>query len=137
LDTNFSLKLADCALARDLFPNDYHCLANNEYKPVAWMSFESLNENVNNIRTEIWSCGVFLWECFSLCAQPYDNIDPFDLGDYLFKSEQNRLQKPLHCPNELFDLYKKCWLINPENRPSLKEVFYTLHKFYSSLDNYV
>jgi RYK receptor-like tyrosine kinase len=28
------LRLADAALSRDLFPNDYHCLGHNENRPV-------------------------------------------------------------------------------------------------------
>ena len=28
------LRLADSALSRDLFPNDYHCLGHNENRPV-------------------------------------------------------------------------------------------------------
>lgn len=137
LDSNLSLKLADTALSRDLFPDDFQCLADNENKPVFWLALETLKDNVLDIQTEIWACGVFLWECFSLAAQPYEGIDPFEMQDYLSESESNRLQKPVNCPNELYDMFKKCWNSVPEDRPTLKEVFYALHKFYSNLDNYV
>lgn len=137
LDTNLSLKLSDYALSRDMFPEDYHCLNDDESKPIYWMALETLNENVNNFQSEIWSCGVFLWECFSLGAMPYENMNPTELVDFLNASDSNRLQKPNNCPNELFNMYKKCWETDPNNRPTLKEVFYALHKFYSNLDNYV
>lgn len=137
LDTNLSLKLADNGLSRDLFPDDYHCLANNENNPVAWMALETLQDNVMNFQAEVWSCGVFLWECFSLSAQPYENIDPMELTEWLGASSENRLAKPSNCPNELYDLYKKSWDADPASRPTLKEMFYALHKFYSNLDNYV
>lgn len=135
LDTNLSLKLSDYALSRDMFPEDYHCLADNENRPIGWMSLETLTDNVNNIQSEIWSCGVFLWECFSLAAMPYENIDSSELINHL--NAANRLKKPANCPNELFDIFKNCWEADPSSRPTLKEVFYTLHKFYSNLDNYV
>lgn len=137
LDSKLSLKLSDCALSRDLFPNDYHCLANNENLPVCWLAIETLTDNVMNIQSEIWSCGVFLWECFSLASQPYEMLDPFELADHLNASELNRLQKPVNCPNELYEIYKKSWNREPSDRPTLKEIFYALHKFYSNLDNYV
>lgn len=137
LDSNLSLKLADTALSRDLFPDDFQCLADNENKPVFWLAIETLKDNVLDIQTEIWACGVFLWECFSLAAQPYEGMDPFEMQDYLTANESNRLQKPVNCPNELFDMFKNCWHSMPEERPTLKEVFYSLHKFYSNLDNYV
>lgn len=137
LDSNLSLKIADCALARDMFPEDYHYLAKNENKPICWMAIETLTENVMNIQSEIWSCGVFLWECFSLAAQPYADLDASEIVDYLKEKETNRLPKPVNCPNELYDMYSKSWNSDPLNRPTLKEIFYALHKFYSTLDNYV
>ena len=57
LDTNYALKIADFALSRDLFPRDYNCLADNENKPTSWMALESLNDNVFNVKTDIWACG--------------------------------------------------------------------------------
>lgn len=37
-----NVKVADNALSRDLFPNDYHCLGDNENRPVKWLAIESL-----------------------------------------------------------------------------------------------
>ena len=37
-----TLKLSDEALSRDLFPNDYHCLGDNENRPIKWMPLESI-----------------------------------------------------------------------------------------------
>lgn len=137
LDANFGCKLADCALSRDLFPNEYHCLANNENKPICWMALETLKENVYNGKTEIWSAGVFMWECFSLGEQPYEQIDPYDLITFLSENESNRLQKPEKCPTELFEIFSNCWNTLANTRPSLKEIFYTMHKLYSNYDNYI
>lgn len=39
------VKITDNALARDLFPMDYHCLGDNENRPVRWMALESLLNN--------------------------------------------------------------------------------------------
>jgi len=135
LDENFCLKLADCALSRDLFPNDYVCLANNENQPVYWMSIESLRQNKFNVRTDVWSCGVFIWECFTLAMQPFEGIDAFDLVDYLSESESNRLSKPVNCPSEVYNSVMNCWQATPSMRPSLKQLFQSLHKFYTSLNN--
>lgn len=40
------MKLTDCALARDLFPSDYHCLGDNENRPIKWLALESLAHKV-------------------------------------------------------------------------------------------
>ena len=39
-----TLKLADSALSRDLFPNDYHCLGDNENRPIKWMPLEAISQ---------------------------------------------------------------------------------------------
>ena len=39
------MKITDNALARDFFPGDYHCLGDNENRPVRWMACESLEYN--------------------------------------------------------------------------------------------
>lgn len=39
------MKITDNALSRDLFPMDYHCLGDNENRPVRWMALESLVNN--------------------------------------------------------------------------------------------
>lgn len=39
------VKITDNALARDLFPMDYHCLGDNENRPVRWMALENLLNN--------------------------------------------------------------------------------------------
>lgn len=40
------VKLTDCALARDLYPGDYHCLGDNENRPIKWLALESLTHKV-------------------------------------------------------------------------------------------
>lgn len=45
IDDNMQVKITDNALARDLFPMDYHCLGDNENRPVRWMALESLLHN--------------------------------------------------------------------------------------------
>ena len=42
IDEDYNLKITDNALSRDIFPGDYHCLGDNENRPVKWMAIESL-----------------------------------------------------------------------------------------------
>lgn len=42
VDEKLRLKVTDNGLARDLFPDDYHCLGDNENRPVKWMAPEAL-----------------------------------------------------------------------------------------------
>lgn len=42
VDERLRVKVTDSALARDLFPDDYHCLGDNENRPIRWMAMETL-----------------------------------------------------------------------------------------------
>lgn len=42
IDSELQVRVSDTALARDLFPQDYHCLGDNENRPVKWLSLEAL-----------------------------------------------------------------------------------------------
>ena len=48
-------RLADSALARDLFPQDYHCLGDNENRPISWMSLETLQHGQYSTATDVVS----------------------------------------------------------------------------------
>lgn len=115
------VKLTDMALSRDFFPNDYHCLGDNENRPIKWMAIESINRRefstasdvVNNssggftllifhpefIKILQWSFGVVLWEITTLAQQPYAEIDPFEVSHVL--KDGYRLTQPVNCPDEL------------------------------------
>ena len=47
--------LTDMALSRDFFPNDYHCLGDNENRPIKWMAIESLTRREFSSASDIVS----------------------------------------------------------------------------------
>jgi hypothetical protein len=55
LNNKLFVKLADSALSRDIFSNDYHCLGDNENRPIMWLAFESIKKNVYTVQTDIVS----------------------------------------------------------------------------------
>jgi len=42
VDIQLQVSVSDSALSRDIFPNDYHCLGDNENRPVKWLAIEAL-----------------------------------------------------------------------------------------------
>ncbi|XP_026681243.1 tyrosine-protein kinase RYK-like [Diaphorina citri] len=52
MDEHMHIKLADNALSRDIFPCDYHCLDDNENRPVKWMALESILEYESDFRMD-------------------------------------------------------------------------------------
>uniref|UniRef100_A0A914ZEM8 Protein kinase domain-containing protein n=1 Tax=Parascaris univalens TaxID=6257 RepID=A0A914ZEM8_PARUN len=82
------VQLCDTALSKDLFPSDYHCLGDNENRPVKWMAYESLQSNTFNSATDAWSFGVTLWELLSCAQQPYIDVDPEEMATILEQGQR-------------------------------------------------
>lgn len=55
VDEKLRLKVTDNGLARDLFPDDYHCLGDNENRPVKWMAPETLLQNQYSTASDVVS----------------------------------------------------------------------------------
>ena len=67
-----NVKVTDSALSRDIFPNDYHCLGDNENRPVKWMALETIEKKFFTASSDIWSLGVLLWELTTLATMPFE-----------------------------------------------------------------
>ncbi len=53
LNDRFYVQISDNALSRDLFPEDYHCLGDNENRAIKWMAPEALRRNVHNSASDV------------------------------------------------------------------------------------
>nr|XP_022915558.1 tyrosine-protein kinase Dnt-like isoform X1 [Onthophagus taurus] len=135
VDDKLRIKVTDNALSRDLFPSDYHCLGDNENRPIKWMAIESLLQKEFSSSSDVWSFGVLLWELTTLAQQPYVEIDPFEVAAYL--KDGYRLAQPVNCPDELFAVMAYCWAMSPSERPTFTQLQVCLQEFYAQLIRYV
>uniref|UniRef100_A0A9J7XT11 Receptor like tyrosine kinase n=1 Tax=Cyprinus carpio carpio TaxID=630221 RepID=A0A9J7XT11_CYPCA len=135
IDNSMQVKITDNALARDLFPMDYHCLGDNENRPVRWMALESLLNNDFSSASDVWAFGVSLWELMTLGQTPYVDIDPFEMAAYL--KDGYRIAQPINCPDELFAVMACCWALDLEERPKFQQLVQCLTEFHAALGAYV
>ncbi|XP_018577842.1 tyrosine-protein kinase Dnt-like [Anoplophora glabripennis] len=135
IDEKLQVKITDNSLSRDMFPNDYFCLADQESKPVKWMALESLIYNQYSAESDVWSFGVVLWELTTMAQQPFPDVDPFEMSTYLRNGF--RLGQPLGCPDELFAVMTYCWLNCPTERPQMNQLLAYLQDFYTALCRFV
>uniref|UniRef100_A0ABM5G2T9 Tyrosine-protein kinase RYK isoform X2 n=1 Tax=Pogona vitticeps TaxID=103695 RepID=A0ABM5G2T9_9SAUR len=135
IDDALQVKITDNALSRDLFPMDYHCLGDNENRPVRWMALETLVNNEFSGASDVWSFGVTLWELMTLGQTPYVDIDPFEMAAYL--KDGYRIAQPINCPDELFAVMACCWALDPEERPKFQQLVQCLTEFHAALGAYV
>ncbi|XP_071545509.1 tyrosine-protein kinase Dnt-like isoform X3 [Panulirus ornatus] len=135
IDSELQVRVSDTALSRDLFPQDYHCLGDNENRPVKWLSLEALIHKQFTPANDVWMFGVLLWELTTLAQQPYIEVDPFEMAAYL--RDGYRLAQPNNCPDELFGMMARCWAPVPEDRASFPHLLSCLQDFYSALGKYI
>ncbi|KAG1653869.1 Tyrosine-protein kinase RYK [Nymphon striatum] len=113
VDDRLLVRITDTALSRDFFPDDYHCLGDSVNRPVKWMALESLSLRHFSPATDVWTFGVTFWELMTLGSPPYLNVDPFEFESFI--KSGYRLNQPVNCPDELFNVMSLCWDVNPEN----------------------
>lgn len=135
VDSRLNVQVTDNALSRDLFPNEYHCLGDNENRPVKWIALEALEDRRFSTASDMWSFGVLLWELMTLGQIPYANIDAFEMSTYL--KAGYRVTQPVNCPNELFAIMACCWSFSPDERPKFTQLQLCLQDFYTALGQFV
>ncbi|CAO4385179.1 unnamed protein product [Caenorhabditis nigoni] len=129
------VQLCDSALSRDLFPADYHCLGDNENRPLKWMAPEAIASGLYSSSADVWSLGVLMWELMSLGGSPYAEIDPEDVYTMILKGA--RLHQPNNCPDQLYKVMLCCWRVLSEERPSSEQVLHGLRDFNIQLSQYI
>jgi serine/threonine protein kinase len=121
LDSNFCVKVADFGLSRDIYEKDYYRRKNsNKRLPVKWMSPESLETQIFNTKTDIWSYGVLVWELITRGITPYPHVDNVYILNHL--KQGYRLTKPEYCPQSIYSILSNCWSRNPRSRPEFSEL---------------
>ncbi|KAH3797101.1 hepatocyte growth factor receptor-like [Dreissena polymorpha] len=118
---NRTVKVADFGLSRDIYESTYYSSQTKGTKlPVKWMALESIATGVFNEKTDVWSFGVTLWELMTRGVLPYATVDNWDMERYL--KSGRRLPQPMYSPTQLFRLMRRCWLVDPQDRPSFSEL---------------
>ncbi|KAL0963219.1 hypothetical protein UPYG_G00351270 [Umbra pygmaea] len=129
---NFVAKIADFGLSRG---QEVYVKKTMGRLPVRWMAIESLNYSVYTTNSDVWSYGVLLWEIVSLGGTPYCGMTCAELYEKLPQSY--RLEKPLNCDDEVYDLMRQCWRDKPYERPSFQQILVSLNRMLEERKTYV
>ncbi|KAI6650442.1 Protein tyrosine kinase [Oopsacas minuta] len=117
LDEDYSVKVSDFGLSREIYVDDYYRhVGAGEKLPAKWMSPESLDDSVYDEKTDVWSFGVVLWEIYSLGRNPYPGVDNHEIS--VFLKNGKRMERPKMCPVDIYDLMQYCWQGSPDQRPT-------------------
>jgi len=123
---NFVAKISDFGLSKMMYYNQDYKKTQRRLIPWAWMATEYLQTGEFNIKSDVWSYGVTLWEIFSLGNKPY-GFDPYEETKVKILSGHR-----LPCPDPLEyidggssvydDVMMSCWEAEASNRPSFSSI---------------
>ncbi|XP_072049437.1 tyrosine kinase receptor Cad96Ca-like isoform X3 [Amphiura filiformis] len=113
-------KVSDFGLARDMAEENEYEMKSRGRVPLRWLALESLLLNVYSSKSDVWSYGVLLWELVTIGSQPYPGMTNGQVISELKKGY--RLPKPEHCSEEIYDIMRKCWQENPDERPTFMQI---------------
>ncbi|XP_076273200.1 insulin-like growth factor 1 receptor [Rhynchophorus ferrugineus] len=119
-----TVKIGDFGMTRDIYENDYYKKGTRGLLPVRWMAPESLADGVFTSDSDIWSYGIVLWEISTLAEQPYQGLVNEQVLQFIIS--QGKLERPVECPNLLWEIMSRCWEWYPRDRPTCFEVVETL-----------
>ncbi|XP_030636356.1 non-receptor tyrosine-protein kinase TNK1 [Chanos chanos] len=116
------VKIGDFGLMRGLSQEkDHYVMTAHKRIPFAWCAPESLRVGSFSHASDVWMFGITLWEMFTYCEEPWFGLSGRQI---LFRVEREgeRLERPSDCPQELYGVMRKCWALNPGDRPAFAQL---------------
>ncbi|GBG33887.1 Protein kinase, putative [Hondaea fermentalgiana] len=131
LDSRGIVKVCDFGLAK-IKPShrngslEHSAGASRRVNPLRWAAPESLRDHEYSAASDVYMCGVFLWELW-MRKQPFPHLDDVRAALQVIAGQRphidaaHRAERP-----ELVDLCERCWCAEPAERPTMVEVLATL-----------
>ncbi|XP_059151406.1 uncharacterized protein LOC131937784 isoform X2 [Physella acuta] len=134
VDEFLVVKLSDAAFSWDFYPNEYVYDEQRErYLPLRWMAPESLTDGYYEMRTDVWSFAVLVWELMTKGSLPYPDVKDEDVKDCVLNGYM--LGKPDDLSEDLYKLLCSCWSSEVEHRPSIAHVSQVLGEYLETDDS--
>jgi serine/threonine protein kinase len=121
-----NLRISDFGLSKHIDDHyqkyEAYSMQTDTKLPVKWLSPEVLETRLFTSYSDVWAFGILLWEMLTRClAVPYGNINGWnDLMHFL--KEGNRLPKPRHCDEKLYQTMMQCWAPDKKDRPRFTDL---------------
>lgn len=129
LVTQHYAKISDFGLSKAVAEEHNYYKAKGHGKwPVKWYAPECMNYFRFSSKSDVWSFGVLMWEAFSYGHKPYKGMKGNEVMQ-LIESGQ-RMEAPLNCPPEMYEVMRTCWSYRAEERPAFTVVELRLREYY-------
>eukprot|EP00117_Sycon_ciliatum_P033626 scpid20177/ scgid2895/ Insulin receptor; Insulin receptor subunit alpha; Insulin receptor subunit beta len=111
---NYLVKIGDFGMSRRMANSDYYRIKGEAPLPVRWMARESLFDGRFDVKSDMWSFGVVMWEVITFGAQPFPGKSNAEVIQHI--REGGKLEIPEKCPQKLRNLILSCWTDSPDVR---------------------
>ncbi|KAK9532979.1 hypothetical protein VZT92_010336 [Zoarces viviparus] len=129
LVTQHYAKISDFGLSKAIGEEQNYYKAKGHGKwPVKWYAPECINYFKFSSKSDVWSFGVLMWEAYSYGQKPYKGLKGNDVMQMI--EGGRRMDAPVNCPPEMFDLMRTCWTYKVDERPGFKVVEPRLREYY-------
>ena len=110
-------------MSRSLYESQYYVISGHAILPIRWMAAECFYGKFS-AKTDVWAFGVTMWEIFTLGkVQPYSNLtDGEVVADAIKGRDRTLLERPDDCPEDIYEIMRRCWAIDAGQRPTFDEL---------------
>ncbi|XP_025094428.1 insulin-like growth factor 1 receptor [Pomacea canaliculata] len=125
VDATNTVKITDAVFSWDFYGEEYMFDSSRDrFLPIRWMAPESLMDGYYDRHSDVWSCGIVLWELLTRGCLPYHEASDSQVKEYVIHGYF--LGKPINCPDKVYDLMRQCWNVESSERPSISKVIMVL-----------
>ncbi|XP_018557439.1 tyrosine-protein kinase SYK isoform X1 [Lates calcarifer] len=129
LVTQHYAKISDFGLSKAVAEEQNYYKAKGHGKwPVKWYAPECINYFKFSSKSDVWSFGVLMWEAYSYGQKPYKGMKGNDVMQMIESGK--RMDAPMNCPPEMYDLMRTCWTYKADERPGFTIVEPRLREYY-------
>jgi len=115
------VKISDFGMSRAMGAgNEYYRAERVGKWPLKWYAPEAVSYRKFTSKGDVWSFGVTMWEALSYGQKPYKGLNGHQVHELIEREE--RLKQPEKCADVVYKIMRKCWIHNPEGRPSFTEI---------------
>ena len=121
---NNTIKVSDFGMSRSLYESHYYIISGHAILPIRWMATECFYGRFS-AKTDVWAFGVTMWEIFTLAkGQPYSHLQDHDVVEDAVKGpNRTLLERPSNCPEDIYEIMRKCWAHDAGQRPTFDELY--------------
>jgi serine/threonine protein kinase len=124
-----TIKISDFGMSRSLYESQYYVINGHAILPIRWMATECFFGKFS-AKTDVWAFGVAMWEIFTLAKEtPYNHLeDRAVVEDAVRGAKRTLLNRPAQCPENMYEIMRKCWIHDASQRPTFDELYNLLSK---------